>query len=357
LNQRGAWLKTAYSLRALRWLRLCEETMMIGNGSRDAKPGSRDLGVPNPQTKPSGASPVRVGLALGGGVARGWAHIGAVSRLVEMGVKPEIVAGTSVGALVGGFWLAGRLPELEAWARAMTKRRMLNYFDLMLSGSGLMGGRKLREAIRANLGDMTIEQLSGKFTAVTAELSTGHETWLMKGPLAEAIEASYALPGVFPPRQIDGRWLIDGAMVNPLPVSVCRALGARVVIAVGLHADSFARASTLRREKYEFAELVEKNPALLGMGVPGRGAVVRRLFRDSGASPGLGTVLLASFNIFMDRITRSRLAGDPPDVLVTPAVGHVGLLEFDRADELIALGRAAIDEQAQAIRSAIAFLG
>ena len=329
---------------------------MTGNGSRTIRPLPPSDGAAHSQTGRPGANPPRIGLALGGGVARGWAHIGAVSRLTEMGIRPEIVAGTSVGALVGGFWLAGKLPELEAWARSMTKRRMLNYFDLMLSGSGLMGGRKLREAIRANLGDMTVEQLGGRFTAVTAELSTGHETWLMKGQLADAIEASYALPGVFPPRQIEGRWLIDGAMVNPLPVSVCRALGARIVIAVGLHADSFARASALRREKYEFAELVEKSPSLLGAGVPGRGAVVRRLFRESGASPGLGAVLLASFNIFMDRITRSRLAGDPPDVLVTPAVGHIGLLDFDRADELIALGRKAIDDQEQAIRSAIAYL-
>lgn len=311
--------------------------------------------LPAPKTA-SRRAPV-VGLALGGGVARGWSHIGALSRLLELGVRPDVVAGTSVGALVGGFWLAGRLPELEAWARSMTKRRMLNYFDLMLSGSGLMGGRRLREAIRENLGDRTIESLPGRFTAVTAELSTGHEAWLMEGPLADAIEASYALPGVFPPRLVDGRWLIDGAMVNPLPVSVCRALGARVVVAVGLHADSFARASVLRREKYEFAEIVERNPGLLRSGLPGRGAIVKRLFRDSGPAPGMGTVLLASFNIFMDRITRSRLAGDPPDVLVTPAVGHVGLLEFDRAEELIALGRKAVDEQAGAIRAAMAFLG
>ncbi|MBY0423469.1 MAG: patatin-like phospholipase family protein [Parvularculaceae bacterium] len=300
--------------------------------------------------------PPLVGLALGGGVARGWSHIGALTRLLELGVKPDVVAGTSVGALVGGFWLAGRLPELEVWARSMTKRRMLNYFDLVLSGSGLMGGKRLREAIRENLGDRTIESLPGRFTAVTAELATGHEAWLMQGSLADAIEASYALPGVFPPRLVDGRWLIDGAMVNPLPVSVCRALGARVVIAVGLHSDSFARASVLRREKYEFAELVDKNPALIKGAVPGGGAVVRRLFRENGPSPGLGAVLLASFNIFMDRITRSRLAGDPPDVLVTPAVGHIGLLEFDRADELIALGREAVDAQADAIKQSMVLL-
>ncbi|GAB4528897.1 MAG: patatin-like phospholipase family protein [Amphiplicatus sp.] len=298
-----------------------------------------------------------IGLALGGGVARGWAHIGAVQRLAELGVRPDIVCGTSVGALVGGFWLAGRLGELEAWARALTKRRMLNYFDLLLNGSALMGGKRLRRAMRDYLGDLAVEDLPAKFAAITAELTTGHETWLAEGPLADVIEASYALPGVFPPRIVDGRWLIDGALVNPLPVSACRALGARVVIAVGLHADAFTRASLHRREKFETAKAEEA--AAFAEAARQRFAaatVLRRLFRASGPAPGLGTVMLASFNIVMDRITRSRLAGDPPDVLVTPAVGHVGLLEFDRAGELIALGRRAVDDQADVISSALDLL-
>lgn len=298
-----------------------------------------------------------IGLALGGGVARGWAHIGAVARLVELGITPKIVAGASVGALVGGFWLAGRLPELEVFARSLTKHRMLNYFDLALSGSGLIGGKKLRQAIREALGERTIESLPGRYTAVTAELATGHETWLMRGSLGDAIEASYALPGVFPPRQIEGRWLIDGAIVNPLPVSVCRALGARVVIAIGLHADSFGRAAVLRRERYDFTDAGAADGLLKKPAGAARGAVMRRLFREQGPVPGLGTTLLASFNIFMDRTTRSRLAGDPPDVLVTPQVGHIGLLEFNRAAELIDIGRKAVDGQIADIRSAIALLG
>jgi NTE family protein len=343
------------------------------------------------------ASPTRserlplVGLALGGGVARGWAHIGVVQRLQELGVKPDIVCGTSVGALVGGFWLAGQLPALEAWARSLTKRRMLSYFDLVLSGSGLMGGGRLRKTMQKYLDDIRIEDLPGQFVAVTAELATGHETWLKSGPLADAIEAAYALPGVFPPRWLDGRWLIDGALVNPLPVSVCRAMGARVVLAVGLHVDAFSRtAKTHRRDKPEIeaqaaAPSIEKaarkrsgffrarvfqrdagpvargNPAgepidpEAAPGVAER-VMLRKLFNPTGGAPGLGSVMLSAFNIVMDRVTRARLAGDPPDVMITPQVTHIPLLDFDRADELIKLGRDAVDYSMPRIERAIEML-
>jgi len=295
-----------------------------------------------------------IGLALGGGVARGWAHIGVIQRLHEAGIRPDIVCGTSVGALVGGFWLAGELDNLEDWARALTKRRMLAYFDLMLNGSGLMGGKRLHQAMQEFIGEKRIEELPSKFVAVTAELATGHETWLDEGSLSDAIEAAYALPGVFPPRAINGRWLIDGALVNPLPVSVCRAMGARLVIAVGLHADAFGRASVQRREKYENPELSDgRDLAATARGGVAERLMLKKLFNASGPTPGLGSVMLASFNIIMDRMTRSRLAGDPPDVLLTPRVGHIALLDFDRADELIALGREAADEALGAIDDAL----
>ncbi|MGF1545506.1 MAG: patatin-like phospholipase family protein [Parvularculaceae bacterium] len=298
-----------------------------------------------------------VGLALGGGVARGWAHIGVLRRLEELGVVPDIVCGTSVGALAGGFWLAGKLDPLEEWARRFTRRSMLSYIDVVLNGSGLVGGKRLRRTMDEQIGDVRIEDLPKPFIAVTAELVTGHEIWLRDGPLAAAIEAAYALPGVFPPRLVDGRWLIDGALVNPMPVSVARAMGARCVIAVGLHADAFGRASVSRRERFEnFDDLASpderSNLARLTDAV-----LLRRLFGSSGAAPGLGSTLLASFNIVMDRITRSRLAGDPPDVQILPAAGHVGLLEFDRADELIAIGRAAVDDAAPQLEAAIKTLG
>ncbi|HXI87776.1 MAG TPA: patatin-like phospholipase family protein, partial [Parvularculaceae bacterium] len=184
-----------------------------------------------------------------------------------------------------------------------------------------------------------------------------HETWLQEGLLREAIEAAYALPGVFAPRSLHGRWLIDGALVNPLPVSAARALGARLVIAVGLHADAFGRAAALRREKFEIAENETEEPDTDGRLGLAKRALFRRLFRSSGATPGMGSTMLASFNIIMDRVTRSRLAGDPPDVYIAPQVGHIPLLDFDRAEELIALGRAAVDAQADAIESALAHLG
>lgn len=297
-----------------------------------------------------------IGLALGGGVARGWAHIGVVQRLDELGIRPDIVAGTSVGALVGGFWLAGHLSALEGWARGLTKTRMLSYFDVVLNGSGLMGGKRLEKAMQKFLPSTNIEEMGQRFVAVTSELSTGHEIWLMEGDLGDAIQAAYALPGVFPPRAVHGRWLIDGALVNPLPVSVCRAMGARLVIAVGLHTDAFGQTALQRREKFE--PLADEDEATQdeSSGSFTNRWMMRRLFRPSENAPGVGSVMLASFNILMDRITRSRLAGDPPDVLITPKVGHVPLLDFDKADDLIRHGREAVDECMPSIEKAIEHL-
>ncbi|MEZ5897608.1 MAG: patatin-like phospholipase family protein [Parvularculaceae bacterium] len=297
-----------------------------------------------------------IGLALGGGVARGWAHIGAIQRLEEIGVKPDVVCGTSVGALVGGVWLAGHLPALEEWARGLTKRRMLGYVDVMLNGSGLIGGKRLEKTLETYIDDLMIEELPAAFVAVAAELATGHETWIRKGSLVDAIQAAYALPGVFPPRAIHGRWVIDGALVNPLPVSVCRALGARIVIAVGLHADAFGRTISQRREQFgaSSAEIDAIAQDANAGGAEKR--MLRKLFKATGAAPGLGTTMIAAFNIVMDRMTRSRLAGDPPDVLIMPRVGHIPLLDFDQADALIELGKQAVDEHADEITSAMELL-
>lgn len=298
-----------------------------------------------------------IGLALGGGVARGWAHIGVVQRLDELGIRPDIVAGTSVGALVGGCWLAGHLPALEEWARSLTKTRMLTYFDVMLGGSGIMGGKRLEKALRRYLPATDISQLPQKFIAVTCELATGHEIWLMDGDLAEAIQAAYALPGIFPPRAHNGRWLIDGALVNPVPVSACRALGARVVIAVGLHADAFGQGVMQRKKKFDqLADEGEEGLEKAAKGKLTERLMLRRLFHAGQNAPGVGSVMLASFNILMDRVTRARIAGEPPDVLMTPQAGHIPLLDFDRADELIKLGRNAVDHQIRELESALTYL-
>ncbi|WP_306249669.1 patatin-like phospholipase family protein [Parvularcula sp. IMCC14364] len=306
----------------------------------------------------SGWPKPKIGLALGGGVGRGWAHIGVIKRLLEHGIEPDLVAGTSVGALVGGCYLAGRLETLEDWARSLNRRRMTGYFDFLINGTGIIGGKKLEKVLQRHLGDVMIEDLPRPFTAVTSELATGHEAWLRSGSLVEAIQAAYALPGVFPPRKIMGRWLIDGALVNPLPVSVCRAMGARLVVAVGLHADAFGRAAVSRAERYDDFEFVEGHGLReTGQDEVGKSAMLRQLFGGGEKTPSMGTVMLASLNIVMDRLTRSRLAGDPADVSLLPSIGHIALLDFDKADELIELGAQCVDHQLPFIRNALSVLG
>lgn len=296
-----------------------------------------------------GQSGSRIGLALGSGVARGWAHIGVLRALGRCGIKPDIVCGTSIGALIGGVYLGGRLDALEAWARQLTKLRLSRLFDFQLGYGGLIAGRRIMEIFDPQLRGQLIEALPARFACVTTEYGTGHEVWLQAGNLLEAVRASYALPGLFPPVSIDGRWLLDGALVNPVPVSVCRALGARIVIAVNLNADAFGQSTA----EVENDSRPVPPPAAGAMnGVPGVALVRQRVSRETGA-PSLFSVMSSSLNIVQDRLTRSRLAGDPPDVTIAPRLGDIGLMQFDRAEESIAAGEQAVEHAAAALIEAL----
>jgi NTE family protein len=283
----------------------------------------------------------RIGLALGSGGARGWAHIGVLRALDAAGVRPDVVAGTSVGALIAGVHLAGHLPTLEAWARRLTRPRLLAYLDPRMSGGGLIGGRRMVAFMTRYFGDLRVEDLPVPFTAVATDLQTGHEVWLQEGRLAETLRTAISLPGVFTPVRREREWLVDGALVNPVPVSVCRALGADLVIAVNLNADQLGRIRIAGRRRSRMAalepDLVEQSRALKGRG----GTVWQQFARRERTTPSLFSVMVAALNITQDRITRARLAGDPPDVTVRPDIGHIGLLEFDRAAEAIAAGERA----------------
>lgn len=286
----------------------------------------------------------RIGIALGAGVARGWAHIGVLRALAERGIVPDIVTGCSIGALVGGVHLAGRLDALETWARKLSKLRILGYLDLRMRGGGMIGGHRLISELRQHVGDLRIETLGSPFASVTTDLATGHEVWLRDGDLVEALKASIALPGIFPPVRVDHRWLVDGALVNPVPVSVCRALGADVVIAVNLNADIIGK---VRRppQPLETDGPVPEPDASDSFEVDSGfrfDSLARRVFQQGYDGPNLFGVMVSSLAIIQDRISRSRLAGEPPDVHVTPRIGHIGLLEFDRAAEAIAEGAAAL---------------
>ena len=186
-----------------------------------------------------------IGLALGGGAARGFAHIGIVRTLVAHGIVPNVVVGTSIGAVVGGAYAAGHLDTLEEWARSLQPRNILGYLDIRLNGSGLIGGDKLAAQLEAAIGQTLIEDLPLKFATVATEVRTGHEIWLTHGRMVDAMRASYALPGIFSPVLVGDRWLVDGALVNPVPVSAARALGAEIVIAANLSSDVFTHCTTI----------------------------------------------------------------------------------------------------------------
>ncbi len=287
----------------------------------------------------------KIGLALGGGAARGWAHIGVLRALDKAGIRPDIIAGTSIGAVVGGCYAAGHLDALEEFARELTPRRVFGYLDFNLTGTGLINGQRLVQKLDQHLGERAIEELPTRFAAVATEIGTGHEVWLQRGPLVEAVRASYALPGIFKPVKIKGRWLFDGAMVNPIPVSVCRALGARYVIAVNLNFDMCSRGSIMPHFDAHPPEPAPEEPAdppIKGKnGVAMRRLLQRQVFGRGDQAPGITTVMVDAFNIVQDRIARSRLAGDPPDCMISPRMAGIGLFDFHRADDLIRCGEAA----------------
>lgn len=306
-----------------------------------------------------------IGLALGGGVARGWAHIGALRALMEAGIEPDIIAGTSIGSVVAAAYLSGQLDNLEKWARSLDRRRVIHYMDLSWGGSGLMKGARLVKVLKHYLKDVNIEDFDKKFAAVACDLRTGYEVWLQQGPVIPAIRASYALPGAFEPIMVDGRYMIDGALVNPVPVSVCRGLGAHLVIAVSLNGDAFGPIGSSHEVDFDDGSEIEPDMSEITIMAhqslnklrPDR-ILLKSLLGSTkpGKSPRIGSVMMGTLNIVMDRISRSRLAGDPPDVFVAPRIGHIGMLEFTRADELIERGYRAMQHEIPLIRSVIDIL-
>lgn len=314
---------------------------------------------------------MKLGIVFGSGAARGWAHIGIMNELEKMGIRPHVVTGTSIGSLVGAAVASGRLAELEEWVRGLTNWQVLGLLDWGLSKGGLVSGQRVFDKVAETLGGLTFDDLAIPFGAVASNLQTGRETWITEGELKSAIRCSCAIPGVLAPAQHgDGEWLVDGAMVNPIPVSLCRALGADFVIAVDLNSDkshrnvrkidsqekarqkqpksgkkaaaekggkpAFTTESTLMpepatipNEKNTFVKLLSSSKEYL------------QQFTDKEAeerAPGMFAVMSGCIDIMQDRITRSRLAGEPPDVLLHPKVGKYGIMEFHRANEIIAEG-------------------
>lgn len=259
----------------------------------------------------------RIGIALGAGSARGWAHIGVLQVLKKAGMAPEVVSGTSIGALVGAVYADDRLDELEEWVSSLTWRRVVGFFDVAFS-SGLLKGGKLFTFLRGGLLDKNIEQLKRPFATVATDLANGREVWFRSGPVADAVRASIATPGLFTPWRQEDRLLVDGALVNPVPVSLVRAMEAEFVIAVDLNAH------------------------LSGRHARARGKPVK--------APSMMEIMSGSINIMSARINRSRMAGEPAEALIQPRLAEMGLMEYHRGAEAIAAGRAAAEQAVPHIR-------
>jgi len=297
----------------------------------------------------------RIGLALGSGSARGWAHIGVLQALAELGIRPGIVAGSSIGALVGAAYACGRLDLLVRGVERLSWREMLNYVDPSLLGGGLIQGEKLAEFVRGHMPETMIEQMPVKFGAVATELDSGVEVWFQHGSLLEAVRASISLPGLFAPVEWEGRWLVDGGLTNPVPVSLCRALGAEQVIAVDLNSDIVGRHARRRNGGLEDepgadeGDLWQRVSEQLKHTLQAPKEMLLTQLLGEGRAPGIFDVMASSINIVQDQITRSRLAADPPEVLLAPQLANLGLMEFDQAAVAIAEGRAAVMRQREAL--------
>lgn len=290
----------------------------------------------------------RVGVAFGSGSARGWAHLGVLHALEERGIRPVVVTGASVGSLVAAAYASDQWHELEAWVRTLTRVDVWRLLDTTFRGGGVMRGNRLMQAIRDQIHDRRIEELPIAFAAVAADLNTGEEIWLREGSMLKAVRASSGMPGLFTPFWHQDRWMIDGGVVNPVPVSLCRALGANYVIAVNLNVP--VRERWVARKRVEpVAKPVhatatkEEEPAEASWATLDRWSelldgLVESFKSESTGDPGLFEVMAGSIHIMQDLIARSRMAGDPPNLMISPPLGHLQLMDFHRAAESIEVG-------------------
>lgn len=297
----------------------------------------------------------KIGIALGGGAARGWAHIGVLRQLAEMGIRPEVISGCSIGSLVGAAYAADNLNKLEDWVLSLTKIEMMRFFEFNTSFNGFVRQEKLEQFFHEQVcaRQQDIKGLKKQFASVATNLHSGREIWFTEGPIIDAVWASIALPGLFPPFPYQDQWLIDGGLVNPVPVSLCRVMGADAVIAVNLN-HNLPLARKQRRPADPAPEILAGSPE---QAVPPTDKLSNHLVNTVASSlreysntlfpekkndnpmPGVIDTLLGSIYIMQDKITRSRMVGDPPEISLNPRLSGVGLLEFYRAEEAIEEGR------------------
>lgn len=296
---------------------------------------------------------MKVGVALGSGAARGWAHIGVLEALLELGIEVEAVSGCSIGSYVGAAYCNGKLEELKEWVLSLTEWQVIKLLGVSIPKGGLVTGEKVFSTLNEQFVTPTIEELPIPFSAVATDMRRGQEIVFTRGSTVSAVRASCSIPGVFAPYRYQNRWLLDGAVVNPVPVSMCRQLGADIVIAVNVGSNFSPK------EKERHNETQKKNDDKFNQFFQRGLNSVSELFGKTkpeeqdlpaSAPPSLFNSVSNAIDIMQDRLTRSRLASDPPDILLTPRLDHIGTMEFHRAEEAIAIGREAVQRMAEQIK-------
>ena len=290
---------------------------------------------------------MKIGLALGAGAARGWAHIGIIEALEELGLEISVISGCSIGAFVGSAYASGKLPELKEWAFSLSEWQVLSLLGVGVNKGGLASGDKVFLKHSKEFCAPTFEQMKKPFALTATDLSTGREKIFNQGNVDQSIRASCAIPALFPPVAFEDRWLVDGAVVNPVPVNICKQLGADFVIAVNLSADF--RPEMLDNHNKEHLAVQQKTDDIFARSQ----SMFRSWFsaedKESNTPPGIMTVMSTSLDIMQARVTRSRLAGEPPHVLIEPHLRDVSLLDFHRAEEMYMAGREAVNRLSEQI--------
>ncbi|NMP31162.1 patatin-like phospholipase RssA [Thalassotalea sp. M1531] len=302
---------------------------------------------------------MKIGLALGSGAARGWAHIGIIEALEELGVKVSAVSGCSIGSYVGAAYCAGNLSELKSWVSDLTEWQVAKLMGVSMQKGGLVSGEKVFAKLTDDFATENIQDLTIPFSAVATDMRRGQEIIFSEGSTLDAVRASCSIPGIFPPHRFQNRWLLDGAVVNPVPVTLCRQLGVDIVIAVNLGSDFNPAETELHNQQQKknedkFNQFMNKSMESFSQwwesAFSSEEKEPKQAKPDKPTPPSLINCMSNALDIMQDRVTRSRLAGDPPDILLSPKLGHIGIMEFHRAQEAIEIGRASVMRVAEQIK-------
>ncbi len=303
----------------------------------------------------------KIGLALGGGAALGWSHIGVIHALHRHGIRPDIISGTSMGSVVGACLAADKLEHLEVIARDVSWKSVLSFADIQFGKNGLLGGEKIVRELENQFAEMSIEQLPVPFATLAVDLISGEPHVFTEGSVIDAVRASISLPGIFTPHKHNGMLLVDGGLAETVPISLCRQLGADIVIGVDVVAD-------YRGQAVATGLIVEdQDKEISGIGIAQKKGIkgvwyglrnrTAKLFRRRRREPGLLGIGIASGALIMRQLAKAQQEAHPPELMIEPKVGHIMQIEFHKADELIRIGDDTVENMISVIQNVLSTQG